>query len=295
MANTISIDSDLCTLCGSCVDVCGRVLVSMGDDAVSLADPASCLLCGHCMAVCPTDAIRVSAVNPDEFEPIQQLSDSPDPDRLMGLFRRRRSVRRYEKRPVEMEKISGIIEAGRFAPTGGNIQPFRFAVVQTLEVLHSIKKMVIGGFVERTARDDSVLVEKIEQGKVLSTAESMQHVFAERWRGKASDLDRGIDGLLFDAPALISLYTPVELDRFNTEAGLVGMQMVLMAESLGLGTCFIGWIAGASVGIGNSLPEVKDAMGVPQDCVISLAFVTGYAAVNYLRTVSRKPAHITWV
>lgn len=294
-ANTITIDQDRCTRCDSCVGICvGHVFQSTGDN-IALTDPANCLLCGHCMAICPTDAIRVSAVNPEEFEPIQKLSDSPDPDQLMGLFRRRRSVRQYQKRPVERDKIVRIIEAGRFAPTGANVQPFRFSVVQAPDVLRSIKKMIIGSFVERTARDSRVLAERIERGQALSTAENMQHAYAERWQAKADDLDRDVDRLLFDAPALISLYVPAAFTTFSTEVGLVGMQMVLMAESLGLGTCFIGWIAGASVGIANSLPEVKKAMNIPEDYALSLAFVVGYSDFDYLRSVSRRPASITWV
>ena len=293
-ANTITIDQDRCTCCESCVGICvGHIFESTGD-SITVTDPAKCLLCGHCMAICPTDAIRVSAVNPDEFKPIQKLSDSPDPDRLLGLFRRRRSVRQYQKRPVEREKIERIIEAGRFAPTGANVQPFRFSVVQTLEVLHSIKRMIIGGFVERTAREDRIPAAKIKRGETLSAAENAQHAYAERWREKADDLDRGVDRLLFGAPALISLYVPAAFTAFSTEVGLTGMQMMLMAESLGLGSCFIGWIAGASVGIGNFLPEVKKAMNIPEDNTLSLAFVVGYSAVDYLRSVSRKPARIVW-
>ena len=291
---TIAIDRELCTSCGHCVDVCGRVLASMGDDII-VADTAKCLLCGHCMAICPVDAVRVSALNPYEFDLIEKLPDSPDPDSLMALFRRRRSIRRYQKHPVEREKIVKIIEAGRFAPTGGNIQPFLFSVIQTPEVLQSIKRMIIGSFVDRTTHDYKILVEKIEHGEILSGDESMQYAFATRWRQKADDLNRGVDRLLFNAPVLISLYVPSGSTKYSTEVGLVGMQMVLMAESLGLGTCFVGWIAGASVGIGNSLPEVKKAMRIPEDHTISLSFVTGYSDFEYLRVVSRKLARITWV
>ena len=291
---TIAIDRKLCTNCGHCVDVCGRVLTSKGE-AIIVTDPAKCLLCGHCMAICPVDAVRVSGLSPYEFDLIETLPDSPDPDSLMGLFRRRRSIRRYQNRPVEKEKIVKIIEAGRFAPTGGNIQPFLFSVIQNPEALQSIRRMIIGGFVDRTNCDYKVLGEKMERGEVLSVDENLQYAFAARWRQKADDLNRGVDRLLFNAPVLISLYVPSSSSKYSTEVGLVGMQMVLMAESLGLGTCFIGWIAGASVGIGNSLPEVKKAMHIPEGHTISLSFVTGYSDFEYLRVVSRKPARITWV
>lgn len=290
----ISIDQDRCICCESCVSACTVGIFCVKDGNIALENSEYCMVCGHCMAICPEDAIRVFAADTDEFEPIQQLTDSPDPDRLMGLFRRRRSVRRYEKRPVEREKIEKIIEAARFAPTGGNYQPFKYSVVQTPEMLHAIKKMILGSFVEATAEVYGILTEKIKQGETLSAEESYYLARAERHRQKVDLLDQGIDRLLFDAPALIALYVPPELAEFTTEPGFVGMQMLLMAESLGLGTCIIGYIAGSDVAIANSLPEVKKAMNIPEDHVISIAFVVGYSDFDYLRSVSRKPAAINW-
>jgi len=293
-ADPIRIDPDLCTLCEACMDACIARIFQLSDSKMHAVDPLRCLKCGHCMAICPAGAIRVAGLDPNEFEPIQEPDAMPDPERLMGLFRRRRSMRRYQKRPVERHKIERIIEAGRFAPTGGNRQPFSFSVVQNPETLLLVKRSVTQGFVDRTAEEFKVLTEKVNRGTTLSDIEIGQHAFAEKWRSRAEELDRGIDRLLFDAPVLISLYAPSEYSGFTTEAGLVGMQMVLMAEALGLGTCFIGWIAGASVGIGNSLPEVKKAMNIPEHCLMSLALVVGYSDLDYIQTVSRAPAKVAW-
>ena len=46
------------------------------------------------------------------------------------LVRQRYSVRKYESRPVEAEKLAAILEAGRLAPTAVNYQPQRILVVQ---------------------------------------------------------------------------------------------------------------------------------------------------------------------
>jgi nitroreductase len=43
----------------------------------------------------------------------------------------RRSIRAYEQKPVEDEKLARILEAVRLAPTACNKQPFRIVVVQT--------------------------------------------------------------------------------------------------------------------------------------------------------------------
>lgn len=47
------------------------------------------------------------------------------------LIRKRYSVRAYDPRPVEEEKLARVLEAARLAPTACNLQPFRVVVVPT--------------------------------------------------------------------------------------------------------------------------------------------------------------------
>jgi F420 biosynthesis protein FbiB-like protein len=46
-----------------------------------------------------------------------------------SLIKARRSIRRYEARPVEAETIEALLEAGIWAPSAHNRQPWRFAVL----------------------------------------------------------------------------------------------------------------------------------------------------------------------
>ena len=46
------------------------------------------------------------------------------------LVKQRYSVRKYDSRPIEPEKMAMILEAGRLAPTAVNYQPQRILVVQ---------------------------------------------------------------------------------------------------------------------------------------------------------------------
>jgi nitroreductase len=47
------------------------------------------------------------------------------------LIRKRYSVRAYESRPVEEEKLARVLEAARLAPTACNLQPFQVIIVPT--------------------------------------------------------------------------------------------------------------------------------------------------------------------
>lgn len=50
---------------------------------------------------------------------------------FLTLAKRRCSVRRYQDRPVEPEKLAQILEAARVAPTAANRQPVRLLVAQS--------------------------------------------------------------------------------------------------------------------------------------------------------------------
>lgn len=60
---------------------------------------------------------------------------------FMTLARERFSVRDYEDRPIEKEKLEKILEAGHIAPTAVNAQPQRIYVLQSPEALEKIRSL----------------------------------------------------------------------------------------------------------------------------------------------------------
>ncbi|MBU1149692.1 MAG: 4Fe-4S binding protein, partial [Proteobacteria bacterium] len=97
----ISIDEDRCALCGTCIAVCPRRMLTEEDGSIKIIDPAQCILCGHCKAVCPEDAFQFPGLEDAEFAPVPQKATLPGPEGLMALFRSRRSTRIFRKQPVE--------------------------------------------------------------------------------------------------------------------------------------------------------------------------------------------------
>ena len=62
---------------------------------------------------------------------------------FLDLVKLRYSVREFDKRPIEQEKLDYIMECVRLAPSAVNLQPWRFRVVSdkpTLEALASCYK-----------------------------------------------------------------------------------------------------------------------------------------------------------
>jgi nitroreductase len=52
---------------------------------------------------------------------------------VMTAIKARRSIRSYEPKPIEEEKLNRILEAGRLAPSARNMQEWRFVVVRDPE------------------------------------------------------------------------------------------------------------------------------------------------------------------
>ena len=52
----------------------------------------------------------------------------------------RRSIRGFKKEPLPDSMIKSILEAGRFAPSAGNMQPWRFIVVKSPEMLAELER-----------------------------------------------------------------------------------------------------------------------------------------------------------
>ena len=61
---------------------------------------------------------------------------------VFEAVQQRRSTRAYDSIPVPKEKLEKILEAGRLAPSAGNLQPWRFIIVTDIA---KRKKLAEGG------------------------------------------------------------------------------------------------------------------------------------------------------
>jgi nitroreductase len=60
---------------------------------------------------------------------------------IIDIIRSRRSVRKFTQEPVADELIEKILEAGRWAPSGLNNQPWRFGIVTDTGLKEEISKL----------------------------------------------------------------------------------------------------------------------------------------------------------
>ncbi len=158
----------------------------------------------------------------------------------------RRSVRSYEARPVPKELINKILNAGVWAPSGMNTQPWRFTIIEKGEVIDSLSR--------RTK-------ELVMQSMPLP--ENLQAAFK-------SDKDV----VFYGAPLLIliSVQKKAEWRTVNLlDSGLAAQNMFLAAYQAGLGSCFIGFAAFL-----NQDPGALAEVGIPEDHELIAPLIFGY-------------------
>jgi len=64
---------------------------------------------------------------------------------VLQAIKTRRSIRKYKKDPVPQEELEKVLDAGRWAPSASNLQPWKFIVISDLEVKERVAKSLAWG------------------------------------------------------------------------------------------------------------------------------------------------------
>jgi len=59
---------------------------------------------------------------------------------VLRTIRNRRTIRRFKSDPIEEEKLQAILDAGRWAPSFSNLQPWKFIVIKDQNLKKALDK-----------------------------------------------------------------------------------------------------------------------------------------------------------
>jgi nitroreductase len=158
----------------------------------------------------------------------------------------RRSIRSYRDMAVPGEIINKLLNAGVWAPSGMNSQPWHFTVIENREIINKL------------SRRTKELVTKN-----MPLPESLQGAFK-------SDTDV----VFYGAPLLILISVQKKVDWRTVnllDCGLAAENMFLAAYQAGLGSCFIGFAAFL-----NQDTKALNDIGIPEDHELVAALIFGY-------------------
>lgn len=174
----------------------------------------------------------------------------------------RRSTRHYDPtRPIEDELLKTILRLATYAPSGYNLQPWRFLVVRSLRNREKLRACAFG---QPTITEAPVLV--IVLGYHYPHVTDLDAVLAEQLRREAIALDV-VPRL--KAGAIRAMGRVVEMEVWVTRSTMPAATILMIAaESLGVSSTPIE---------GFESDKVRQAFGIPDDHSICCLVALGYA------------------
>ena len=181
-----------------------------------------------------------------------------DYESLLELVKKRRSIRRFQAKPIPDDYVDKIIEAARWAPSGGNAQPWEFIVVKKQELRSKIVE----------------LIEEVH-GSIAPRLETTREP-----RLRFNFAPPGFPGapvfiILCGDPRAKETYPlaaqGVHDSIFNSSLANAFLYMQLAATTLGLGAQWVSAIA-----LPNVQRLAKDLLGVPQELEFYDMMAVGY-------------------
>jgi nitroreductase len=101
----------------------------------------------------------------------------------------------------------------------------------------------------------------------------------------------GRDFILYGAPCLILLHAPKTDSMAGENAAFNAANILLAAESLGLGACMIGFVTEAA----GMDPSIARLAGIPDDRAVYSALIAGYPAVTYRRAAPKNTPRVNFI
>jgi nitroreductase len=172
---------------------------------------------------------------------------------VLKAIKSRRSVRNYKKEQISQESLDLIIEAGVYAPTAHNEQPWHFTIIQNEEMLQNIN-------------------EKTKQLMAKSDVEWVQKA------GSNPNFQ-----VTYNAPTLIIVSGRKDAMAWSADCAAAIQNMLIAAESMNIGSVWLGLVRFFF----EQEEEVKK-LGIPEGFQPYYGVALGYSASEKKQDIPKR-------
>ncbi|THB78539.1 MAG: hypothetical protein D6B25_04115 [Desulfobulbaceae bacterium] len=286
------INHQQCTRCGLCVEICpDRVLHLEADLPVMLLDE-HCMGCNHCYAVCPVNAVVLS--NPESMLRFRTFERKtlPTPTRqtvttaeLALLMELRRSCRKFKaQQEVEISVLSDLISLGTTAPSGTNNQGWQFIIIPERKDVMALGEATATYYRQLNNRAASPWWRFLAK---LFAKDGLSHYYQNYYQTIEEGLrvwqQDGTDRLFHGAPSAIVVAGDIEASCPAEDALLATQNILLAAETMGVGTCLIGFVVEAA----RRDKRIRKLLRLAANEQIYSVIACGYPAITFQRAAGR--------
>jgi nitroreductase len=178
----------------------------------------------------------------------------------------RHSVRSYAPTPVDSATIQALLKAAVHAPTAIHEEPWGFVIVQDAQLLQHLSDIAKPLFVEEIRHRN---------------AHGVNHSFDHFTRA---------DFNIFHGANTLVIICAKQLGQFVVaDCWLAAENLLLAAQSIGLGSCVIG-----SAVTALNLPKIKVELEIPDEYFVIVPVVVGYQSGEIKATPRKEPLILSW-
>lgn len=269
-----------CTQCMKCVKDCPARAIDIQSGSIA----NTCIHCGHCVAICPE-----STITPDigDINPLKAANVSSAD--FQALAAGLRSVRYYLKKEIPQDTIEMLIDNMKNYASASNARPIKITVVNSSEKIQLLNDMTLDAIIKPLKTFTSPLISPLVRLFApkfnVSRLRAYKESFIERRKTNSSIV-------CHHAPVVMLFHGPIaKYGMLEADANIWATNTTIFAKTLGLGSCFLGFIVKAA----ERSKTLRREMEIPRDHKVYAALILGYPKVNYQNETSRKRPSVNYV
>ncbi|VBB07300.1 nitroreductase [Lucifera butyrica] len=181
----------------------------------------------------------------------------------LNSIKNRRSTRNFKSEQIKAEELQAVLEAGIYAPSAGNQQAWHFTVIQNKELLT---------WLNREAKKKAKQL-KIEHLQTMASNESFN--------------------IFYGAPTVILVSGEENAVVIESDCAAATQNMLLAAESIGLGSCWVDFVIIAFTG--SEGEEYLENLGIPDGYKPYASVALGYKNTEAIEPPPRNRNVINYI
>lgn len=274
------IDLKTCTRCLKCVNDCPAEAITIESGMIA----ETCIHCGHCVAICPE-----MAVSPDSGEIVSLRPNPVSAPDFRDLAAGIRSCRSYLSKEVPEDVLLQLVENMKHYPSASNARPLQVTIVRNRDKMKLLNNMTENALL----RIFTLLTSPFLRPLIRLFVPSIDTRKLQKYKVGFTEKRKTNDSLIcHHAPAALLFHgAATKTGMAEADANIWATYTSVYASTMGLGTCFNGFIVKA---MGKNSKQNR-AFGLPPQHQVYAALLLGYPKVKYKQEASRESPKVRFI
>ena len=267
-----TINLENCIKCMLCVNDCPSDAIDIEQGTIN----NNCIHCGHCVAICPE-----STVFPDE-DVIKKLNPNTVlPGDFQNLSARIRTCRSYMNKEVDERMLYLLLENMKHYPSASNARPVEISIIKAKEEIQKLNDSTARNLINTIRIFTSPLLMPILQ--LLAPKLDLRRLNNYKKQFIARQVP-GSSLVCHHAPVVLLFHARVtKYSMAAADANIWATYTSIYANTLGLGTCFNGFIVSAM----SRSKAMRKEFRIPDGHQVYASLLVGHPKVKYINEAGR--------